>query len=109
MHPKRNCKPRWNMLNLIVLLAVGSLILTHGLHLTPTSHKVMLFVIVVVIYGLMGWWVKANTAALEALDAEKCREQSCDPIVYGTREFPTPTQARFREVMSFYRHEAPHK
>ncbi len=109
MNPQRNCGPRWNRLNLIVLLAVGCLVLEHGLHLTPTGHKVILFVIVGVVYGLMGLWAKANAAALEDLDSEKHREQSRDPAVYGTREYPTCTQARFREVMSFYRHEAPPK
>lgn len=109
MCPKRNRGPRWNRLNLIVLLAVGCLVLEHSVHLTPTGHKVILFVSVGVIYGLMGLWAKANAAALEDLDSKKYREQSRDPAVYGTREFPTCTQARFREVVSFYRHEAPHK
>ncbi len=92
-----------------MLLAVGGLILEHSLHLTPIGHKVILSVIVVVVYGLMGLWVKANTATLDTLDAEKCRQQSRDPVLYGTQEFPTRVQARFREVMSLNRHEAPHK
>lgn len=109
MRPKRNRGPRWNGLDLIMLLAVGGLILEHSLHLTPIGHKVILSVIVVVVYGLMGLWVKANTATLDTLDAEKCRQQSRDPVLYGTQEFPTRVQARFREVMSLNRHEAPHK
>jgi hypothetical protein len=107
MRPKRNRGPRWNRLDLIMLLAVGGLILEHGLHLTPTGHKLVLCVIVGVVYGLMGKWVSANAAALQDLDTEKCREQSRDRAIYGTQESPTRVQARFREVMSFYRHEVP--
>ena len=109
MRPKRNRGPRWNRLDLIMLLAVGGLILEHSLHLSPIGHRGILSVIVVVVYGLMGLWVKANTATLDTLDAEKCRQQSRDPATFGTQESPTYTQARFREVMSFNRHDAPHK
>lgn len=107
MRSKRNRRPRWTMLSLILILAVGGLVLEHSLHLTPIGHKIILFLIMVVTYGLMGLWVKTNSAALEDLDAEKHQEQSRDPDVYGTREFPTPAQARFREVVSFYRHVSP--
>ncbi|NLF79458.1 MAG: hypothetical protein GX573_27510 [Chloroflexi bacterium] len=96
MCPKRNRRPRWYVLDLIMLLAVGALVLEHSLNVTPIGHKVILSVIVVAVYGLMGSWVKANTATLDALDAEKCREQSRDPAIFGTQEFPTHTQARFR-------------
>lgn len=109
MYSKRHRKPRWHLLDLILLLAIGCLVLGHGLHLTPMSHKLTLFLIVVVIYGLIGWWIRANSAALEDLEVEKYRAQSRDPSVYGTQAFPTRTQARFREIMSFYRHQSPDK
>ncbi len=107
MYPERNRRPRWNRLYLIVLPAVGGLVLENDLHLTPTGHKLVLVLIVGVVYGWIGQWVGANAAALENLGAEKCQEQSHNPVLFGTREFPTRVQARFREVMSFYRHEAP--
>jgi hypothetical protein len=107
MRLKRDRKPRWKILNLIVLLVLGSLILETSLHLTPLGHKITLFLLVIAVYGLIGGWVKANTAALEDLDAEKYQEQSRDPALYGTRGFPTRTQARFRQALSLYRHETP--
>ena len=109
MWPKRNGGPRWNRLNLLVLLAIGGLILECGLHLRPTAHKVLLVVSIVGIYGLMGLWVKANTAALEAWDIEKHREPAHDLTKYVTQAPPTDTQARLREIRPFYRHETPHE
>jgi hypothetical protein len=109
MRSNRNRRPRWNMLNLILVLAVGGLALEHRLHLTPTGHTIVLILIVVILYGLMGVWVKSNATALEDLDAEEYRKQSRDPAVYGTPEFPTRTQSDFRETVSYYRHESPDK
>jgi hypothetical protein len=106
MRSKRDRRPRWNMLNLIVLAAVGGLALEHSLHLTPTGHKITLFLIIAVIYGLMGLWVKSNATALENLDAEEYRRQSRDPSIYGTPAFPTRTQSHFQETASFYRRES---
>lgn len=80
--------------------------LEHSLHLTSLERKIALILVVVVIYGLLAGWIKANTAALQDLDAEKYRELSRDPAVYGTKAFPTRTQARFREIMSFYQHKS---
>jgi hypothetical protein len=107
MRSKRNRKPRWNMLNLIILLAVGGLALEHRLHLTPTGHTIVLILIVVILYGLMGLWVQSNATALEDLDAEDYRTLSRDPSVYGTPEIPTRTQSDFRETVLYYRHESP--
>ena len=109
MRSRRNRGTRWKTLNLILVVAVGLLILQHHLHLTPTGHKITLSLIVVVIYGSLGLWVKANAAALQALESEKYRKQSRDPAVYGTPEFPTRTQSHYQDVMSFYRRESPEK
>ena len=106
MRTQRNRKPRWTMLNLIVLGAVGGLVLEHNLHLTPTGHKIILLLIIAAIYGLMGLWVKSNATALEDLDAEEYRKRGRDPAVYGTSQFPTRTQAHFQETVSFYRRES---
>lgn len=110
MRPKRNRRPHWTMLNLIMLATIGGLALEHDLHLTPTGHKIAMFLIVVVIYGLIGLWVKSNADALEDLEAEEYRRrQSHDPSLYGTPAFPTRTQSHFQETVSFYRHETPDK
>ena len=107
MRSKRNRRPRWNALHLILLVVIGGLMLTHRLHLTSIDHKIVLLLIVVAAYGLMGFWIKSNTEALQELDDAEYRTQSRDPAVYGTRQFPTRTQAHFRERVSFYRHKTP--
>jgi hypothetical protein len=109
MRAQRNRKPRWIMLNLIMVATIGGLALEHSLHLTPTGHKIILFLIIAAIYGLMGLWVKSNAAALEDLDVEEYRAQSHNPAVYGTPAFPTRAQLHYRETVSFYRREALNK
>jgi hypothetical protein len=106
MRSQRNRKPRWIMLNLIVLAAGGGLALEHSLHFTPTGHKITLFLIIAVIYGLMALWVKSNASALQDLDDMDYRRRSRDPAVYGTSQFPTRTQAHLQETISFYRRES---
>jgi hypothetical protein len=106
MRSKRNRRPRWSVLNLIMLATIGGLALEPFLHLTPTGHKITLFLIIAAIYGLMGLWVKSNATAVEDLDAEEYRIQSHNPAVYGTPEFPTRAQLHYRETVSFYRREA---
>jgi hypothetical protein len=95
------------MLNLILLVAVGGLVLGHGLHLTPIDHRFILFLIILGIYGLIGLWIKSNAAALQDLGAEEYRKQSRDPEVYGTLRFPTRIQSHFRDVAAFYHHKSP--
>jgi len=106
MHPKQSRRPHWITLNLILLLAAGGLFLEHGLHLTPTGHKIALFLIVIALYGSMALWVKANAAALQDLDDAECRQRSPDMTVYGTPESPTHNQSHYREITAFYRHES---
>lgn len=105
MRSERNRRPRWTLLNLIMMATIGGLVLEHSLHLTPLGHKITLFLIIAVIYGLMALWVKSNAMALEDLGAEEYRKQSRDPSLYGTPMFPTRTQAHFQETVSLYRHE----
>jgi hypothetical protein len=109
MRSKRDRRPHWSTLNLILLVAGGGLALEHRLHLTPTGHEITLVLIIAVIYGLMGAWVTSNAAALEDLDAEEYRKQSRNPAIYGTPEFPTSAQSHFRETVSLYRRESPDK
>ena len=107
MHSRRNRRARWNLLSLILLLAVGGLALDHKLHFTPTGHKIALLLTVAVIYGLIGLWLRFNAAALHDLDDMEYRKQSRDPSVYGTLESPTRTQLHYREITSFYRPASP--
>jgi len=109
MYSKQNHTPRWTMLNLIVLVAIGGLALEHNLHLTPVGHKITLFLLVAVLYGLMGLWVKSNATALEDIDTEERRRQSHYPTQYGTSAFPTHRQPHFQETVSYYRRKTMNK
>ncbi|MBI5960853.1 MAG: hypothetical protein HY866_19095 [Chloroflexi bacterium] len=107
MRSNRNRGPRWNRLYLILLVVAAVLVLGHKLHVSPAEHKIILLGTIVVIYVLVGGWIKSNAAALQDIDAEAYQKQRRDPAVYGTAEFPTNTQAHFKHVTSFYRHETP--
>ncbi len=95
MSPKQNRRPGWKVLYQILLLAIGSLALEHMLHLTPIEHKLTLLLIVVVIYGAIGLWLKSNAADLE-------RPESRTPAPYKT---PASTPTSLREGVSFYQRE----
>ena len=105
MGSERNRRPHWNMLTLVLVLAVGGLALERTLHLTATDHTIVLILMVVVIYGLMGLWVKSNETALEDLDAEEYRKQSRESAAHGTPEYPTRSPSGLQETVSYYRHE----
>ena len=109
MHSKRNRTPRWILLNLIMLTAIGGLALEHGLHLTPTGHKITLVLIIAVFYGLMGLWVKSNATALEDRDAEERRRLSHDPTHYRAPALPARKRSPFQETVSYYRRETLNK
>lgn len=107
MRSKRNHKPRWGMLSLILLLAIGGLALEHNLNLTPTGHKIALFLVIIVIYGLIGLWIQSNAPALQDLDDIEHRKQRRAPAAKGTPESPSFEQTHFQEVASLRRPESP--
>lgn len=101
MRARQYHRPRWNMLALILIVAVCGLAAEHNLHLTPAGHKVALLVIIVVGYGSLGVWVKSNEVALETLDIEADRKQNRDnPELGGTPQLSPATPIHLNVTMS---------
>jgi hypothetical protein len=62
--PDNNTRPKWRLLNLIVLLAIGLLVLGERANLSPLGREAVEIAIVLAAFGLIGLWLRANAAAL---------------------------------------------
>ncbi len=61
---QNNTRPKWRLLNLIVVLAFGLLALDARVHLSQIGHEAAEIGIVLVIFGLIGLWLHANAEAI---------------------------------------------
>jgi hypothetical protein len=50
----------WLQLYAVFALSIGALMFEHQMNLTSLDHKIVMLLIVVVIYGLLGLWIKSN-------------------------------------------------
>jgi hypothetical protein len=86
MKPKYR-HPNWGRLYLTLPLMIGLLVLAHQAKLSPGQEKLAQAATVLLCFGLIGWWINANSAAIvhEQLDemAEQRRpgQQSAPPPV----------------------------
>lgn len=62
--PNNNTRPKWRLLNLIVVLAFGLLALGARADLSQLGHEAAEIGIVLVVFGLIGLWLHANAAAI---------------------------------------------
>ena len=61
---QNNTRPKWRLLNLIVILAFGLLALDAHAHFSQAGHEAAEIGIVLVIFGLIGVWLHANADAI---------------------------------------------
>ncbi|MGH2543911.1 MAG: hypothetical protein ACRDIB_14005 [Ardenticatenaceae bacterium] len=93
---KRDNKPRWWLLDILVLLTVALLLWQTRWTLSAEGWQLVVLGIVLLAYGLMALWVWGNREALER--KERAREAVARArVVYSPSR--TPVQAHFREVM----------
>jgi hypothetical protein len=60
----RNRKPAWWLLYALVPIMVALFVIEHYLVLSELGHKLVQLVIVVVVFGAMALWVRANETSL---------------------------------------------
>lgn len=60
--------PKWWQLYLIFPLLIGLFILEHQLKASTRGHQAVQIGIVLVVYGLIHLWLKANSSALTSMD-----------------------------------------
>ncbi len=68
--PSQNARPKWWQLYLIFPLLIVLFILEHYLKISARGHQVVQIGIVLLIYGLIHLWLKANSSALIRMDRE---------------------------------------
>jgi protein-S-isoprenylcysteine O-methyltransferase Ste14 len=73
--------------DLLVLLLLGVLLLAHSLHLSPAWEQILAVIVIVIIYGLVALWWRANPAAM------------IEPAEDG--QHLTGVQAHYRQIISF--------
>lgn len=63
--------PKWWQLYLIFPLLIVLFILEHQLKISTLGHQVLQIGIILVVYGLIYRWIKANSVALSRMDQEQ--------------------------------------
>lgn len=66
-----NARPKWWKLYLTVPLLITLFILDHRLTVSTRAHQVIQIGILLLVYGLVYGWLKANSVALSAMDRQK--------------------------------------
>ena len=64
--PNNTTRPKWRLLDLIIVLAVGLLALDARAHLSQIGHEAAEVGIVLVIFGLIGLWLWTNADAISS-------------------------------------------
>ena len=67
----RELRPKWWQLNLTFPLLIVLFIEEHRLKISTLGHQVMQFGIILLVYGLILLWLKANSAALSQMDSRQ--------------------------------------
>jgi hypothetical protein len=74
---RSTARPKWWQLYLIFPLLIVLFILEHQLKVSTPEHQVLQIGIILIVYGLIYWWIKANSAALSRMD----QEQYCPRVI----------------------------
>ena len=69
--PSRELRPKWWQLNLTFPLLIVLFVLERRLQISPRGHQAVQFGIVMLVYGLILLWLKANSAALSKMDSRE--------------------------------------
>ncbi len=94
---EKGSKPSWWLLYLTVPLMIGALVVESQLAASVEAHRVMEFGIVVVGFGLMWLWVRANESALAYEEYDK-RQWRIEGEVLAEPDFD-PTHLPLADVM----------
>lgn len=66
----QNAHPKWWQLYLIFPILIGLFILDHWLKISTRGHEAVQIGILLIVYGLIYWWLKANSIALSRMDRQ---------------------------------------
>ncbi|HMB24592.1 MAG: hypothetical protein ACM33V_11920 [Chloroflexota bacterium] len=66
-----NSRPKWWQIYLTLPLLIALFIVDSRLKISPRGHQIVQIGIVLIVYGLIHLWLKANSGALSAMDREQ--------------------------------------
>ena len=66
----QNARPKWWLLYLIFLLLIVFFVFDHQLKASTRGHEVVQLGIILLVYGLIYWWLKANSRAISRMDQQ---------------------------------------
>ena len=81
---------------LLALLLIGVMLLSHYLHLSPAWEQALLITVIVFVYGLIALWWRANPTAMVEPASTKAE------LATGQREdgpYLTEVQAHYQQVI----------
>ncbi len=83
---------------LLALLLIGVMLLSHYLHLSPAWEQALLITVIVFVYGLIALWWRANPTAMVEPDSTKAE------LATGQRDAKrgphlTEVQAHYQQVI----------
>ena len=82
--------------DLLALLLIGVMLLSHYLHLSPAWEQALLITVIVVVYALIALWWWANPTAMVEPDSTKAE------LATGQRQdgpYLTEVQAHYQQVI----------
>ena len=65
-----NARPKWWQIYLTLPLLIALFVLDHRLKISPREHQVVQIGIILLVYGLIYWWIKANSGAISRMDQQ---------------------------------------
>ena len=88
-------RPKWSLLYLSNVLVLGLFWLEAKASLSETGHKLVEVGLVIILYGLMMVWIKANEVSLINEDRESCK----DKVAWDALE-TSSTNAGYSDISS---------
>src|SRR6478672_2862331 len=69
-----NTRPRWWQLYLMLPLLIVLFIFEHRLNISPRGHEAVQLGIILLVYGFITWWIRANSHTLSRMDQQYYRK-----------------------------------
>ncbi len=66
-----NTHPKWWQLYLTFPLLIALFVIDHQLKISPREHQALQIGIVLLVYGVIYWWLKANARAISRMDQQQ--------------------------------------
>ena len=67
----RDVRPKWWLLYLTFPVLVGLFVVDARLRISSRGHQAVQIGIVLLVYGLINWWLKENRSALSRMDQKE--------------------------------------